>query len=498
MTLSATVLENDQYRNMQYLRGLLQKETERAAKAGETTPSFMHDQISADLQKAIADLDEDLKAKQKADAEKAPAEVLDEARSAYFQGKVNLTDHERTKMEPDVAEAEYRAIIKEPSSDARVQRIQKLNDALYLMQSVVPLVAADPNSRGKISWKGPQSLRTYKQLQSYVGEFHKAMATSLTAAGTEWAAEEWSGDLVTSMFLYAGVVNMHDRITIGRGFKTQKIRRLTGRGSVFYVPESDDDSSPEYPTSQLTTGNFTLEAKKFSMNVYLSEEMLEDTIMTDWDIARRELMIEMGNALEDAIINGSTLMTDLDNVGGTKRFTETTDVRHAFNGYRKSFVSSGATSVDLSTWNYENLLQVRGKVGGKPSVDVGSGFWLVNPTGLTKLMSTPEVKTLDVFGPNATVVKGTIGAFAGSPIVYTDKVAVDLAASGLYTGSGATTILIYVYKPGFIVAEKREAEFLTTRVPETGQWRINIFMRMGFDKRFVASTPVVGLGRNFS
>jgi len=71
------------------------------------------------------------------------------------------------------------------------------------------------------------------------------------------------------------------------------------------------------------------------------------------------------------------------------------------------------------------------------------------------LMQLDEVITVDKFGPNASVVAGQIGSIFGMPVVMSRFLSADMAASGLYSGSGSQTGFIIFNAASWYLYERR-------------------------------------------
>ena len=74
---------------------------------------------------------------------------------------------------------------------------------------------------------------------------------------------------------------------------------------------------------------------------------------------------------------------------------------------------------------------------------------------IANLLGLAEVKTLDVFGPQATVRTGQLGSLAGVPIIMSRFMSADLANTGLYTAAGALTGLLLVHSNSWRIFERR-------------------------------------------
>ena len=77
-------------------------------------------------------------------------------------------------------------------------------------------------------------------------------------------------------------------------------------------------------------------------------------------------------------------------------------------------------------------------------------MYITSIEGYNNLVTTSDFQTVDKFGPNATYLTGSVGAVYGIPIAiseFLDNV-----------GSSNNDLGVLVYKPGFMIAERRGIE----------------------------------------
>ena len=102
-----------------------------------------------------------------------------------------------------------------------------------------------------------------------------------------------------------------------------------------------------------------------------------------------------------------------------------------------------------STETFAGLMSTRGTLDSPHGVD-GDLCVIVSPERyLDVLVTMAEVKSLSDFGPNYTALSGQVAAIGGMPVIVSEFVTADLAATGLYTGSGATSGWLIVNRSRF-------------------------------------------------
>lgn len=110
---------------------------------------------------------------------------------------------------------------------------------------------------------------------------------------------------------------------------------------------------------------------------------------------------------------------------------------------------------------------------------------------LNSIIFDANVVTMDKYGPNATVLRGEVGAYAGTKIVVSDHVTADLAATGLYTGSGSYTSGILFNRKMFVLGERKAYTLETYREVRNGVRYLILVFRWAFKSRAPGSTDKV-------
>jgi hypothetical protein len=157
--------------------------------------------------------------------------------------------------------------------------------------------------------------------------------------------------------------------------------------------------------------------------------------------------------IDDAIINGDTASTHMDS-----SVTAATDRRKAWLGLRAMAVDQ-SYSTDSSTWNSDGILTARqsmGKYGGFTGSTASGCVLLLSYNAYGALLKDDDLKTVDKFGPAATVATGEVARVSGVPVVVTEWIATNLNASGVYDGSTTTkTAGILANRGAFALGDRR-------------------------------------------
>lgn len=378
------------------------------------------------------------------------------------------------------------AMVATKSIDENVIQLQKMNDDVLIVSQ---LLGVDP--------KETKLFNDYTSANPFL---RKAMDAGTATEGAEWVPTGYSPQLYDRIRLTLKCASLHPNIDMPTN--PYKPPLVTSDTTGYLVAErtGDDDTLTagyRIPASQVGTDNFTLTAKKIAGRTIFSEELSEDSIVPILPLVRQNIVISIASSIEKAIIDGDTAATqDSDN-------STATDVRRSWNGYRKC--AKTAAKVSIATFNGNTLSSVRkamGKYGVNPSelaiVTGVSGY--VQMLNLLDSNNNQLVTSLEKYGPNATILSGELARVYGMPIIVSEYVREDLNATGVYDATTTTkTLVMIVYKAGFLIGNRRQLTIKTAEDINTDQTILVATQRMAFSCiRTAASDTVIGLGYNLT
>lgn len=320
------------------------------------------------------------------------------------------------------------------------------------------------------------------------------MEGATSGVGSEWVPTYFSAEMSSDIFATSQVLSLFRQVPCPRPSTTYQA--LTGRGTVYRAPgasDSDDWQVPNVTPSTLGTANRTFTADKLMAIVGRSDELDEDSIVPVQDVTRTQVIELLRNAMEDAVINGSTSTTDLDNAG-TALWTDSADPRHSWDGIRKDCIVTTTTTVSGATFNTAALTGAISALGfygfGGQQANCA---WIAGPDAFAKFLALTEANTLYAFGPKATVLTGQLGEVYGIPLfqsynVYGPNQGTGLNASGVYDGSTTTkTTALLVNRDKFWIGTRREIRVEEERSGLAGMSYFIVTWRGDFQK-MVTST----------
>jgi len=402
----------------------------------------------------------------------------DKAVTGFLREKVLLDDGVETSRIILASEKELKKYYPAETAD-KILEWQKINDDLYILGT---MLAAARKSTIRRVLPGTKLYKDAILRLSRDKALAKALDTGTSGEGAEWIPTGFSNQLLEQIRLERKVEALFPHVNMPTNPYKFPIESAGATG--YLIPESTADDASKIQASTPTTGNFQFTAKKFAGRVLYSEEISEDAIVNLLDFVRNNLVIALTEAKEKAIINGDDSGTHMDS-----NVTSSYDAMKAFKGLRYyALNNSGTTTKDASNANLTtNLLRSIRILMGKYGVDPSKLAYVVSPNGYIQMLNISEVVTLDKYGANATIMKGEIGKFDGTPVIVSEFMWDNLNASGVYDGTTTNrTSVLLTYTPGFWVGIRTGVTLATDRDIETDQMKLVAKTRVAFEDPYNA------------
>lgn len=239
-------------------------------------------------------------------------------------------------------------------------------------------------------------------------------------------------------------------------------------------------------TNQNTIGSVDLTPHKFMATTHLAKDEEEDTVLPLMDFLRRAATRRLARAIDKAILRGDGSLS-----GFNASPTNTIAAGAGYAAVLKGIATLADDIAGLRTTtggssdkaDASDIASARAKMG-KYGLQLGDHLvYVTSVEGYNELVSFSDFRTVDKFGPNATYLTGAVGAIYGIPIViseFMDNVGV--------TGN---EIGVLVYKPGFIIAERRGMEIESEYEPR--QQVTAMYMSTRFDFKALSSNANAAL-----
>lgn len=343
---------------------------------------------------------------------------------------------------------------------------QKKADDLYLL--------------GTLLKTNPRKTRLFKNY-SEDEEFAKVMDTE---GESEWVPTQLSARLQEKIELALKVAALHDRIPMPT--QPYDLPYIAGQTTAYIAGEAVDEDSPRFKKSAVTAGKVQFNAKKIAVRVLFTEELTEDSLIPILPLLKKDITKAVARAIEDATVNGDT--------SGTHQDTDVVDdrdARKAWMGYRKI---AQATMDFNNTLSLTNLRSFRGLMGVY-GVDVPDLALVCSIGGYLKLLEIEQVRTLEKYGPKATVITGELAKIDNIPIIVTEKMRDDLTIAGVYDGIDVSrTGLVLIHKPSVLYGDRRIITVKTDFDIERDQNILVCTQRLAFSTVFASTEKFCAWG----
>ena len=230
------------------------------------------------------------------------------------------------------------------------------------------------------------------------------------------------------------------------------------------------------PTSnQNTISAVTFTPHKFMATTHLAKDEEEDTVLPLLDFLRAAATRRMARAIDKSILRGTGALTGF-TASPTNAISAGTGYASVIEGLT-NLASDASLSIATGGANDKvdptDIASARTSLG-KYGLQLGDQLvYLTTIEGYNSLVQTSDFRTVDKFGPNATYLTGSVGAVYGIPIQITEFLD-NVGSSGNHIG-------MLMYKPGFLIAERRAMEIESEYEPR--QQVTAMYMSTRFDFR---------------
>ena len=241
--------------------------------------------------------------------------------------------------------------------------------------------------------------------------------------------------------------------------------------------------------SALTTARQTLTAYELVAEVPWSYDLDEDGVIAMMEELRRSLLRNAREVIDDVLLNSDTTRTNNINADGAT--ISPTDAGKAqwllgFDGilHLPLVDNSGQANNHQAAVSDDMFNEVRAKLG-KYGVRPSEVAYICDINTYIRSLSIGNFRTLDKFGPQATVLTGQLGAVEGVPVIVSEQMR-PADADGKVTDSGNTATtgrLLILNRTQWLVGFKRELAIETVRDPQKRQNIMVVSFRIALQER---------------
>ena len=224
-----------------------------------------------------------------------------------------------------------------------------------------------------------------------------------------------------------------------------------------------------------TDSTILFDAVKMTNQYALPEELNEDSAVDMVRVIRQELIEGQEKAVEIAILEGDTDGTHQHNFSqlpdvapGTLTSAVLDSPEYFFDGLRKRALAGGAAAkVDAggNAVTEAEMSQARGKMG-KYGVDPSALAIIPSPKTYNQMLQLDDVRTMEQYGAQATVLQGELAKYEGIPVVVSEYLREDTDATGVNSATPANNIkgtILIVNRKRFFVGTRRAINILVEK-----------------------------------
>lgn len=389
---------------------------------------------------------------------------------------------------------------------AAIARLQKAADDVYVVDACLRAqmdanALNDYNQRG-----GAKTTKTFARFAHIAGQFQKA-AAELIDRSTEvvnWIPTQFSANLYEKVKIGLPLVNLFPEVAMDAPTMVLPLdmndHEATRRTEVTTSASNDPWTDLVHVNpGALASNKITLEAEKLRSRYWISMEASEDSIVQMLPFLNRKHQRNMGEALEDAILNGHTAGLD---TGGT-HFTKTnppaaTDARYCWDGLRRmaaQYTPTPSTRADMGNVK-PTVVGLRGirAAMGEFGVDPAMLAYILGTFGYVKLLDDSNILTFEKMGPQATIRTGVLGSVDGVDVLVSRRMPQNANASGVIDGTTTNrTLATVVHREGCILGNRRRITLAQQAHISSDSIELVAYWRGDFQPVYpVATSPFVG------
>lgn len=228
------------------------------------------------------------------------------------------------------------------------------------------------------------------------------------------------------------------------------------------------ENSKKSPSDVFTTTSITFTAVKMSNQYELPEELHEDSAVDMMKVIRQELIEGQAKAEEIAILEGDTATTHQHTntqIPGLSGAPAADSSERFFDGLRKRALAGNLkTDAGADALVEADLSGARSKMG-KFGVQPSELAFIASSRVYFQMQDLDDVRTLEQYGPQATVLTGELAKINGIPVIVSEWLREDTDATGVNGATGGNNVkgsLILVNRKRFALGARRPLQIQVT------------------------------------
>jgi HK97 family phage prohead protease/HK97 family phage major capsid protein len=408
----------------------------------------------------------------------------------------------------DLVEKTGEAILKEADAQAKYgdytpaateelaelkSQLSKYRDEIKSLQNSKMLYAENSRSTSQFSEKEMANAVLLSKMLNKRDVFDTKYGSRMKAITTvDMFLANFSSNIYTEMETQLTIAPMFNRLAVdAKTFRVPVADEDTGgdvamfKSGTFATGIGDLTNVPTSRQNTITSVDFT--PHKFMATTHLAKDEEEDTVLPLLDFLRAAATRRLARAIDKSILRGTGALTGFTasptNSVGPGSSTGYASVITGITKLAASASLTTATGGSTTKADPSNIAAARTAMG-KYGLQLGNDLvYVTSIEGYNNLVTTSDFRTVDKFGPNATYLTGSVGAVYGIPIVISEFL--DNA------GTTGNTLGSLIYKPGFMIAERRGIEIESEYEPR--QQVTAMYMSTRFDFKALTTNASAAL-----
>ena len=321
-----------------------------------------------------------------------------------------------------------------------------------------------------------------RMLEEWQSNLKAAMDSTTAGSGDELVPTQEASTLWMDVNLETMVAPLFSRVDM----PSDPFEIPLQMGDVNWYPGTENLA---VTATALNTAKQTLTSYELVGQVPWSLTLDEDAVIAMAQEVRTGLVRNAAEVIDDVVLNGDS--TAVNNINADEATISKSDVGKGhwllgFDGLlHLPLVDNTGQANDHSTAVSDGMFnEVRGKLG-KYGVRPSELAYLMDVNTYIRALSVDNFRTLDKLGPNATVLRGQLGAVEGIPVIVSEQMKL-ADTDGQVTDAGNVTNtgrLLIVNRSQWRVGFRRELAIETDRDIQKRQNIMVVSLRIAFSER---------------
>jgi HK97 family phage prohead protease/HK97 family phage major capsid protein len=373
---------------------------------------------------------------------------------------------------------EYTPVHTEEVSELKSQ-ISKYRDEIKALQNSKMLYAENSRTSSQFSEKEMANAVLLAKMLNKRDVFDTKYGSRMKAITTvDQFLSNFSQNIYTEMEQQLVIAPMFTRLPVdAKTFRVPVADEDTDgdvamfRSGTYATGIADTTNVPSSNQHNISAVEFT--PHKFMATTHLAKDEEEDTVLPLLDFLRNAATRRLARAIDKSILRGTGALTGF-TASPTNSITAGTGYASVIEGITNL---TGDASLTVNTGSSTDKadpsdIAAARTAMGKYGLQLGNDLvYITSIEGYNNLVTTSDFRTVDKFGPNATYLTGSVGAVYGIPIAISEFLD-NAGTTGNHLG-------VLLYKPGFLIAERRGIEIESEYEPR--QQVTAMYMSTRFD-----------------